>query len=59
MGVSKYWVSKKELGACEYWLTDYADYKVIGLSTNLGNPRGFNASGLNELGEELMNELSS
>ena len=41
------------LGNAEYWTTQYGRFKVIGLSVNLGNPKGFNANGLKEFGAFL------
>lgn len=40
-------------GKCVVWKTNYNNYKIIGVSVNLGNPKGFDASGLRELGNYL------
>lgn len=47
------WQAKKGKGKCDYWHTQYGNYKIIGVSVNLGNPKGFDADGLNELGKDL------
>lgn len=49
------WQAKKGSGSCNYWNAQYQKYKILGVSTNLGNPRGFDAAGLRELGNELHN----
>jgi hypothetical protein len=36
-----------------YWLFKYKDIDVIGLSVNLGNPKGFNKKTLREFGSEV------
>jgi hypothetical protein len=38
------------MGKCDYWVTNYNRFKVLGLSVNLGNPKGFNSGGLKDLG---------
>ena len=40
-----------------YWCFDYKKINVIGLSVNLGNPRGFSKKTLNNLGRNIMNHL--
>ena len=40
-------------GKCVVWTTKYRNYNVTGVSVNLGNPKGFDASGLRELGNYL------
>jgi len=52
------WQAKKSKGKCYFWVSDYRNYKIIGLSTNLGNPKGFDTFGLNELGNYLKNITS-
>ena len=44
-----------EKDTCIIWNKKYNDYHLIGISTNLGNPRGFNSKGLFELGKKLNN----
>ena len=41
------------LGACRVYRFQYAGIPAWGLSVNLGNPKGFNAKGLRELGAFL------
>jgi len=41
------------LGTCRVYRFHYAGIPVWGLSVNLGNPKGFNAKGLRELGSFL------
>ena len=38
---------------CHLWKISHQNWKGMGLSTNLGNPRGFDATELNELGKSL------
>ena len=45
---------KAEKGSCTIWKTNYLNRKLIGLSVNLGNPRGFNKEGLRDLGKKLI-----
>lgn len=47
--------SWQSFGAGEYFIgrSERFDLPVVGLSTNLGNPRGFDASGLREYGKQL------
>jgi hypothetical protein len=45
---------KAEKGSCTIWKTNYLNRKLIGLSVNLGNPRGFDKAGLRELGKKLI-----
>jgi hypothetical protein len=52
------WVSRTGKGKCNIWLANYNNIEVIGLSVNLGNPKGFDASGLQELGRHLYNLTS-
>lgn len=40
-------------GKCDVWVTSFNGIPVTGLSVNLGNPRGFDAVGLNSLGKQL------
>ncbi len=47
------WQAKEGKGNCDYWHTQYGNYRIIAVSVNLGNPRSFNVGGLNELGEHL------
>ncbi len=47
------WQAKKGKGECKYWHTHYGNNNIIAVSVNLGNPKGFNAIGLNELGKDL------
>jgi len=49
-GSKKTWKSCNGKGKCDYWTPCYGQYKIIGLSTNLGNPIGFDSRGLNDLG---------
>ena len=44
-------------GECFVWQTQYNNYKVFGVSANLGNPKGFDALGLKELGIYLKTSL--
>lgn len=48
-----HWESTGYKGKCSYWICKYHSYKVIGLSVNLGNPIGFDAQGIKDLGEFL------
>jgi hypothetical protein len=50
---SSKWEAKKGIGTCNIWQSSYLNYPVIGVSANLGNPKGFNADGLNSLGDYL------
>lgn len=54
----KIWQAKQGKGKCYYWDSNYGNYKIVGLSTNLGNPKNFDAVGLNELGIYLKNITS-
>ena len=45
---------KAEKGSCTIWKTNYLTRKLIGLSVNLGNPRGFDRAGLRDLGKKLI-----
>ena len=45
---------KAEKGSCTIWKTNYLNRKLIGLSVNLGNPRGFDKVGLRDLGKKLI-----
>lgn len=58
-GNSTNWTSLNNKGKCDYFITNYNSIKVIGLSVNLGNPKGFDALGLNDLGRRLRQELNA
>jgi hypothetical protein len=45
---------KTEKGSCTIRKTNYLNRKLIGLSVNLGNPRGFDKVGLRDLGKKLI-----
>lgn len=47
------WEAEQGKGKCIIQEASYNNIKVIGLSVNLGNPKGFNVIGLNELGKHL------
>ena len=36
--------------SANYWIFPYKQFKIIGLSVNLGNPKGFSKKTLNEFG---------
>ncbi|RDW20090.1 hypothetical protein CWR48_05035 [Oceanobacillus arenosus] len=40
-----------------YWLGNFNKHKLIGLSVNLGDPRNFSTSNLNELGKDIAKEI--
>ena len=40
--------------SCNLWKISYQNRKGMGLSVNLGNPRGFDSVDLNELGKSLL-----
>lgn len=46
-------------GKCEIWHSEYGEFKVVGVSTNLGNPNGFDAKGLRELGTFIKENVIS
>lgn len=54
----KIWQAKQGKGKCYYWLSNYGNFKIVGLSVNLGNPKSFDAVGLCELGSYL-NKITS
>lgn len=45
--------------SAKYWLFKYKDFDVIGLSVNLGNPKGFSKQTLNEFGQEVKRKLAA
>ena len=45
--------------SCDYWICNYNNYQTFGLSTNLGNPKGFDAVALEDLGKEMKIKLCS
>ena len=45
---------KNKKASCNLWKISYQNWKGNGLSVNLGNPRGFDSVGLNELGKSLL-----
>jgi hypothetical protein len=45
-------------GNCFVWLAHYNNYMTLGVSVNLGNPKGFDKVGLRELGIFLSNKLN-
>ncbi len=47
----------KGRGKCTIWVASYCGLPVLAVSTNLGNPKGFDSMGLWELGQRL-NQLS-
>ena len=51
------WISASNKGKCDYYITKYKTHLIIGLSVNLGNPKWFDALGLNELGQRLCVEI--
>lgn len=51
------WLSASNKGKCDYYITKYRTYLIIGLSVNLGNPIGFDTQGLTELGHKLCVEI--
>jgi hypothetical protein len=52
-GRPKVWSSISNKGKCNYNFAKYKTLQIIGLSVNLGNPKGVDASGLTELGQKL------
>ena len=54
-GPAEHWKSQGAgaLGSCRVHRFQHEQIPVTGLSVNLGNPKGFNAQGLRELGEYL------
>ncbi|NDK57076.1 hypothetical protein [Pontibacter fetidus] len=42
----------------KYWIFDYKGIDVIGLSVNLGNPKGFSKKTLSEFGKAIKNSLT-
>jgi hypothetical protein len=49
---------KGEIAKCTYWLAEFDNIPVVGLSVNLGNPRGFDKENLIELGRVIKNNLN-
>lgn len=47
------WQAMKGKGKCDYWNVKYKKYNLFGVSVNLGNPKGFDAIGLKELGTTI------
>jgi hypothetical protein len=58
-GTASEWKAKENgaLGICRTYRFHYSGIPVSGLSVNLGNPKGFNAKGLRELGAFLYCDL--
>jgi hypothetical protein len=53
------WSSTNSIAKCDYYFTRYKSYQIIGLTVNLGDPRGFNANDLSELGQKLLLEIGN
>jgi hypothetical protein len=54
MNLSNPIIFKTKKTTCNLWKISYQTWKGAGLSKNLGNPRGFDATELKELGKSLL-----
>ena len=44
--------------SANYWIFPYKQFKIIGLSVNLGNPKGFSKKTLNEFGKAISKKIN-
>lgn len=49
--------AKGKLIPCTYWIGTFNSYNLVGLSINLGNPRGFTTKDLNNLGAYILTQI--
>lgn len=45
--------ANNEYAKCSYWSFDFYGISAIGLSVNLGNPKGFDKQALHQLGQKI------
>lgn len=57
LGTFESQTGNNNMSKCSYWSFDFNCIPTIGLSVNLGNPKGFDKKTLNLLGKKIKNEM--